>query len=186
MSVIKRGEIDLYTVAERAVAGLDYHACNYIGNIQYNVAFSKNPARHAPDRRAAQCQPLMGRREFGSRDEKGTSRNANTGQDKAYRIETLIGCVCVCKDEKERTKEKWNGERTRKRALRKLKGGMAVLLCLKRQFAGLRYGLYITAQLVPVVGDSWLAIAPLCFSLDQRGENRDPPWALPALHHRPP
>jgi len=34
------------------------------------------------------------------------------------------------------------------------KGGTAVLLCLKRQFAGLRYGLYITVQLLWVVGDS--------------------------------
>lgn len=64
--------------------------------------------------------------------------------------------------EEGRTKGKRNGVRTRKRALRKLKGGTAVLLCLKRQFAGLRYGLYITAQLVRVVGDSSLAIAPLC------------------------
>jgi len=37
--------------------------------------------------------------------------------------------------------------RTRKGDPRKLKGGTAVLLCLKRQFAGLRYGLYITARL---------------------------------------
>lgn len=40
---------------------------------------------------------------------------------------------------------KRHGPRTRKRDPRKLKGGTAVLLCLKRQFAGLRYGLYITA-----------------------------------------
>lgn len=53
-----------------------------------------------------------------------------------------------------RAEGKRNGARTRKRALRKLKGGTAVLLCLKRQFAGLRYGLYIMAQLVRVVGDS--------------------------------
>lgn len=49
---------------------------------------------------------------------------------------------------------KRHGPRTRKRDPRKLKGGTAVLLCLKRQFAGLRYGLYITAQLLRVVGDS--------------------------------
>lgn len=44
--------------------------------------------------------------------------------------------------------------RTRKGDPRKLKGGTAVLLCLKRQFAGLRYGLYITVRLLRVVGDS--------------------------------
>jgi hypothetical protein len=42
---------------------------------------------------------------------------------------------------------KRHGPRTRKGDPRKLKGGTAVLLCLKRQFADLRYGLYITARL---------------------------------------
>lgn len=58
---------------------------------------------------------------------------------------------------------------------RKLKGGTAVLLCLKRQFAGLRYGLYITAQLLRMVGDSSVDSELLLFCAKGIHRARIPP-----------
>lgn len=44
------------------------------------------------------------------------------------------------------------------------------MLCLKRQFAGLRYGLYITVQLLRVVGDSSVdSELPFCAKGAYRG-----------------
>lgn len=78
--------------------------------------------------------------------------------------------------------------RTRKRDPRKLKGGTAVVLCLKRQFAGLRYGLYITAQLLRMVGDSSVdsELLLFCAKGDSPREPHAAPLFLSSLRISPP